>query len=221
MVWNSDFIAQTRQFPLFSPKIYALDPLALHIESLIFVAEHPVTLQDLQETLAQTFEQTIPEDEILTALEQLQMRYRLGDFAFEIVEVAGGYQFLTKGAFFNTVGAWLRITNKRKLSKSALETLALIAYKQPVTKTEVELIRGVNCDYAIQKLLEKELVEIIGRGEGPGRPLLYSTAPKFLHYFGLKNMQDLPQPKDFKQAESEIGSIPDIEEMVADGNEEE
>jgi len=198
-----------------------LDPLALHIESLIFVAEHPVSLLDLQETLSQNFEQDIPEEEILQALDQLVLRYREGEFSFEIAEVAGGYQFLTKGSYFNTVGTWLRITNKRKLSKSALETLALIAYKQPVAKGEVEQIRGVNCDYAIQKLLEKELVEIVGRGDGPGRPLLYATAPKFLHYFGLKNMQDLPQPKDFKQADSEIGSIPEIEEMVAYDNEEE
>ena len=93
-----------------------------------------------------------------------------------------------------------------------METLALIAYKQPVSKPELEEIRGVNCDYALQKLLEKELVFITGRSEGPGRPLLYGTTEKFMDYLGINSLTDLPKPKDFKDEENSVGEVPALEE---------
>ena len=93
----------------------------------------------------------------------------------------------------------------KRLSQAALETLSIVAYKQPVSKTELEQIRGVSCDYAIQKLLEKELVEIQGRSDAPGRPLVYGTSEKFMDYFGIKSLKDLPKPKDFKDVENVIG----------------
>ncbi len=116
---------------------------------------------------------------------------------------------MTKGAYHNTVAVHLKQTTKRRLSQAALETLALVAYKQPVTKTDLEAIRGVNCDYALQKLLEKELVLIVGRSEGPGRPLLYATSDKFMDYLGIKTLADLPKPKDFKEVENTIGETGD------------
>ena len=91
------------------------------------------------------------------------------------------------------------------MSTSALETLAIVAYKQPITKSEVEQIRGVNCDYAIQKLLEKELIEIKGKADTVGKPLIYGTNDKFMDYFGINSLNDLPTPKDFRQEENEIG----------------
>ena len=91
------------------------------------------------------------------------------------------------------------------MSQAALETLSIVAYKQPISKTEIEQIRGVSCDYAIQKLLEKELVAILGRSESPGRPLLYGTSERFMDYFGIKSLKDLPKLKDFKEVENEIG----------------
>jgi segregation and condensation protein B len=103
---------------------------------------------------------------------------------------------------------------KKRLSRSALETLSIIAYKQPVTKSELERIRGVNCDYAIQKLLEKELVAIQGRSDGPGRPLLYGTSDKFMDYFGLKSLDDLPKPKEFREPSNQIGEQAPIEEPI-------
>ena len=106
------------------------------------------------------------------------------------------------------------MTTKRRLSRSALETLSIVAYKQPVTKSDLEKIRGVSCDYSLQKLLEKELITITGRSEAPGRPLLYATSDKFMDYFGLKSLKDLPKPKDFKEPESEIGEKAPIEESI-------
>lgn len=146
------------------------------------------------------------------AITALKSRYQSADFAIEIVEIAGGYQFLTKGAYHETIGTHLKQTTKKRLSRSALETLSIIAYKQPVTKGDLEKIRGVGCDYSIRKLLEKELIIISGRSDLPGRPLLYNTSPKFMDYFGLKSLRDLPKPKDFKTPDSEIGERAPIEE---------
>lgn len=186
--------------------------LAQHIESLIFTAEQPIPLVEIQACLESLFENNFPEEDLINTIDQLRQKYQDHQFSFEIVEVAGGYQFMTKGAYHQTVGQYLRRTNKKKLSKSALETLSIIAYKQPVPKSELEKIRGVSCDYAIQKLLEKELIAITGRSEGPGKPLLYGTSQKFMEYFGLKDLSDLPKPKDFEEPKEQIGEQAPIEE---------
>src|SRR5690606_29358060 len=134
-------------------------------------------------------------DELNAHIKQLMDKYASADYAMEIVEVSGGFRFMTKGAYHHTIGIYLRQNTHKKLSKSALETLAIVAYKQPVTKSEIESIRGVNSDYTIQKLLEKDLVEISGRSMGPGKPLLYITTQKFMDYFGLKSLDDMPKLK--------------------------
>ena len=152
-----------------------------------------------------SFQNSFEKSEVQAALDSLIEKYQRDDFAIEIVEIAGGFQFLSKGAYFNTISNFIKLHARKRLSRAALETLSIIAYKQPVTRTELENIRGVNCDYSIQKLLEKELVEITGRGEGPGRPLLYGTSEKFMNYFGLRSLKDLPQLKDFKEPDSEVG----------------
>lgn len=144
---------------------------------------------------------------ILEAIGHIRAQFQHDDFAFELIEIAGGYQFLTKGAYHNTVAVHLKQTTKKRLSQAAIETLAIVAYKQPVSKSELEEIRGVNCDYALQKLLEKELVMITGRSEGPGRPLLYGTSEKFMDYMGINSLQDLPKLKDFKEVENTVGQI--------------
>ena len=122
---------------------------------------------------------------------------------------------MTKGAYHGVIGTWLKQTTKKRLSQAAIETLSIIAYKQPVSKTEIEQIRGVSSDYSLQKLLEKELVSITGRSDGPGRPLLYGTSIKFMDYFGLKDLSDLPRPKDFKDPDQEIGERAPIEEAFS------
>jgi len=182
-----------------------LDKLAHHIEALIFVSEHSMTLKEIKNCLDEQFATKMKKEEFFLAIDQLKEKYQSDDFAIEIVEISNGYRFMTKGAYYNTVATYLRQSTKKKLSKSALETLSIIAYKQPVIKSELEQIRGVSCDYSIQKLLEKELIEIEGRSEGPGRPLLYATSPKFMDYFGLKSIEDLPKTKDITVPENSIG----------------
>ncbi|MDX1940440.1 MAG: SMC-Scp complex subunit ScpB [Saprospiraceae bacterium] len=189
-----------------------MDFLLPHIESLIFTAEEPIRLSEISACLEEIFGSSFPESELLAIIEQLKARYQEEQFAFEIAEINEGYRLLTKPVYHRTVGVYLKQTTKKRLSQAALETLSIIAYKQPISKSDVEKIRGVNCDYAMQKLLEKELVIITGRSDGPGRPLLYGTSEKFMDYFGLKSLRDLPQPKDFKEPDSEIGEQAPIEE---------
>lgn len=178
-----------------------------HIAALIFASAQPVSAQDLKTVLEEVLQTELSEAAIAEAVGQVQAQFRHDDFAFELVEIAGGFQFLTKGAYHNTIAVHLKQTTKKRLSQAAIETLAIIAYKQPVSKSELEEIRGVSCDYAIQKLLEKELVMITGRSEGPGRPLLYGTSEKFMDYMGINSLQDLPKLKDFKEVENTVGPI--------------
>ncbi len=186
--------------------------LKQHIEALIFAAPQAIALEDIKSVLDESMQNEVALSDIQALIAQTQEKYRQEAYAFELVEIAGGYQFLTKGAYHNTVAIHLKQTTKKRLSQAALETLALIAYKQPVIKSELEEIRGVSCDYALQKLLEKELVFIAGRSDGPGRPLLYGTTDKFMDYLGINNIQDLPKPKDFKDIENTVGEIPTLEE---------
>ena len=190
-----------------------MEKLIQQIEALIFTTEHPVTVNEIKTCLDATFETDFSLEDINNSISELTLRYKEGNFAFEILEVAEGLQFMTKPEYHNVVGTYLKQTTKKRLSQAALETLSIIAYKQPISKSELESIRGVSCDYSIQKLLEKELVEIAGRSDAPGRPLLYKTSGKFMDYFGLKSLRDLPKTKDFKDPDSEIGEQAPIEEV--------
>ncbi|MBN8679946.1 MAG: SMC-Scp complex subunit ScpB [Chitinophagales bacterium] len=189
--------------------------LKQHVEALIFAAPQPVAVVDLKAVMEEAFQAEIKEEDILKSIQETKIQFQQEQFPFELVEIAGGYQFLTKGAYHTTVAIHLRQATKKRLSQAALETLAIIAYKQPVSRPEVEEIRGVNCDYALQKLLEKELVFIAGRSEGPGRPLLYGTTEKFMDYLGINSLTDLPKPKDFKEIENVVGDTPALEEPSA------
>jgi len=125
--------------------------------------------------------------------------------AIELVKIGNGYQFLTKKEYHAVINLLQLQRSKKKLSQAALETLAIIAYKQPVTKPDIEQIRGVNCDYSIQKLLEKELIAIVGKSEGLGKPILYGTSNLFMDYFGINSIEELPQLKDFTNNTATIG----------------
>lgn len=150
------------------------------------------------------FEADVPEKDIEEVLQKLTDKYQAEEFSFQLNHVGGGYQFLTKPAYQASIGILLKQQSKRRLSTSALETLSIVAYKQPVTKSDVESIRGVNCDYAVQKLLEKGLVEIKGKSDAIGRPLLYGTSDAFMEYFGINSLNELPTPKDFAHADENI-----------------
>ena len=182
-----------------------MDYLANHIEALVFCAPKPITEKEIQECLKEMFDADIPEDDVSAGLSTIQEKFGSDTFAMELVKSGGGYQFLTKPAYQASIGILLKQQSKKRLTNSALETLSIIAYKQPITKSEAEQIRGVNCDYAIQKLLEKELVEIKGKSEGVGRPILYGTSPRFMDYFGINDLKELPTPKDFSTEENSIG----------------
>lgn len=183
-----------------------MDFLGNHIEALIFCSEKPIKHADLQSCLSEMFEAEVPEKDVTKAIVQIQAKYEDEQYPFQVIKSGGGYQFLTKPAYQASISILLKQQSKKRLSTSALETLAIIAYKQPVTKSQMEQIRGVNCDYSVQKLLEKELVEIKGKSEQVGRPLLYGTSEKFMDYFGINDLKDLPTPKDFATEENEIGN---------------
>lgn len=189
-----------------------MDYLSQHIESLIFSASSPIKVSDIKQALESAFDAKIQESEIIKAVDQLREKYADESFAFGIEHIAGGFQFLSKAPYFNTIGEYIKHEANKRLSRAALETLAIIAYKQPVIKSEIEKIRGVSCDYTVQKLLDKELVEILGRDDGPGRPLIYGTSKKFMDYFGISGVKDLPQLKDFANPDEEIGLPKDIVE---------
>lgn len=182
-----------------------MDFLLNHIEALIFCSPKPLTEKEILECLVEMFEAEIPETDISSSLEKISEKYKDDEYSFELVKSGGGYQFLTKPAYQASIGILLKQQSKKRLSNSSLETLAIIAYKQPITKTEIEQIRGVNCDYAVTKLLEKELVEVKGKSDTVGRPMLYGTSQKFMDYFGINDLKDLPTPKDFSVDENVIG----------------
>ncbi len=186
--------------------------LAQHIESLIFVAGQPVSRSEIKTCLEETFETKLKSKDLDDSILEIKAKYSSDSFPFEMLEISGGYQFLTKGAYHSTIGTFLKQKTKKQLSRAAMETLSIIAYKQPATKADIEKIRGVSCDYSIQKLLEKELIDIEGRSDAPGRPLIYGTSKKFMDYFGINSVKELPKLKDFKAPDSEIGEAADLEE---------
>ena len=171
-----------------------------HIEALIFASEKPLTTLEITDLINQAFgfmEDKIMLDQIESAIEGILEKYRAEFYPFEVRESGGGWQFLTKKDFHKTVAQLNGDKFLKRLSTAALETLSIIAYKQPVTKSEIESIRGVSSDYAIQKLLEKDLIVITGRNEVlPGHPLVYATSKNFMDYFGLNTTDDLPKLKE-------------------------
>jgi segregation and condensation protein B len=168
-----------------------------HIEALVFASDKPLTRTDLVElvnTALGFIEDRATSEQVDAAVDGIREKYSAEFYAFELREIGGGLQFLTKKEFYKTVALLNGEKFLKRLSTAALETLAIIAYKQPITKSEMEAIRGVNCDYAVQKLLEKDLVVISGRKEDAvGQPLIYSTSKSFMDYFGINSANDLPK----------------------------
>ena len=187
-----------------------MSSLEANIESLIFCSPKPIKIGDIKKTFLESEKKKFSEQEIYKSLNSLIEKYKNDDYSFEIIESGGGYQFLTKNKFSTLNEILLKQQSKKRLSISALETLSIIAYKQPVTKSDVEKIRGVNCDYTIQKLLDKELIKIKGKSEKIGRPLIYATSEKFMDYFGINSLEQLPTIKDFQKEENSIGNEEEI-----------
>ncbi len=177
-----------------------LSQIIPHIEVLIFASEKPLTSADVLELINNAFgfmEERATKEQVDAALEGIREKYSAEFYPFEVKQSGGGWQFLTKAIYHPTVAQLNGEKYQKRLSNAALETLSIIAYKQPITKGEIEAIRGVNSDYSIQKLLEKELIVISGRDEQlPGRPLVYATSQNFMDYFGINSSDDLPQIKE-------------------------
>jgi segregation and condensation protein B len=182
-----------------------MENIEQHIEALIFVSEQSIRTEEIIYCLQAAFNQDIAEEEINRCIQNITKKYRDEQFAVEVVKVNNGYQFLTKKNYHQVISLLQAQRSKKRLSQAALETLAIIAYKQPVTKPEIEQIRGVNCDYSIQKLLEKELIAITGKSEAIGKPILYGTSSIFMDYFGINSMKELPQIKEFTDNSATIG----------------
>ena len=168
-----------------------------HIEALVFASDKPLTTLEITALINNAFgfiDDVAHLDQIEVAVEGIREKYSTEFYAFELKQSGGGWQFLTKPEFHKTVALINGEKFMKRLSTAALETLSIIAYKQPITKSEMESIRGVNCDYAVQKLLEKDLVIITGRNEDAvGKPLIYATSKSFMDYFGINSADELPQ----------------------------
>lgn len=191
-----------------------------HIEVLIFASEKPLSAAEITELVNNAFgflEQRIQEKDVQICINDLIEKYKSDIFPFEIKQSGGGYQFLTKPHFHKTISQLNGDKFLKRLSNAALETLSIIAYKQPITKGEIEQIRGVNSDYSVQKLLEKELIVISGRNENlPGHPLLYTTSKSFMDYFGINSTNDLPKLKElFSQELTEATLVKNNNELTA------
>jgi len=182
-----------------------LEQIVLYIEALIFSSEQSLRVEEIAYCLQAALEKDVSAAQITESIALIEKKYASADLAIELVKVNSGYQFLTKKAFHPVINLLQAQRSKKKLSQAALETLAIIAYKQPTTKTDVEQIRGVNCDYSIQKLLEKELIAIVGKSEAVGKPILYGTSNLFMDYFGINNMDELPHIKELTDTTNSIG----------------
>lgn len=163
------------------------------IEALLFVSDKPVSIDTLKDVLKEA-EPT----EIRAVIEDLNNEYASSGRSFSIKEIAGGFQMLTDPMY----SRWISALYKRppdRLTGPSLETLAIIAYKQPLTRSEIEAIRGVNVDGVLATLEERQLIRTRGRVDAPGRPILYGTTTEFLQHFGLKSLEELPKLKEFKE----------------------
>jgi segregation and condensation protein B len=192
-----------------------VDFLQNHIEALIFCSPSPIKVADIIACLSEMFGAEIPEEDVTGAIDRIAEKYQHDDHSFQLSKSAGGFQFMTKPAYQASIGIMLKQQSKKRLSTSAMETLSIVAYKQPISKTEIENIRGVNCDYAVQKLLDKGLIEIKGKADTEGRPMLYGTTVKFMEYFGINDITELPTPKDFAHEVNTIGENFDSKEPDA------
>jgi len=168
------------------------------IEALLFVSGNPLTL----DRLTSIFEAEATPEQIVEQVRALQGEYSDRGAGIMLSEVAGGYQLATRPEHFGWIRKFKAVKVSSKLSKPALETLAIVAYKQPITRTEVEAVRGVNIGGIMRNLMERRLVKIVGKKDVPGKPMMYGTTLDFLQYFGLKDLSALPTLKEFQELEA-------------------
>lgn len=179
--------------------------IQLNIEALIFSSEEGISAIEIKQILQDGLLIKINKEEVLSFIEKIKLKYDSEDAVFSLKTINNKYQLLTKEIYHDVLNQLQAHKDRKKLSQSGLETLSIIAYRQPITKLEVEQIRGVNCDYSIQRLLEKDLIKIIGKADTIGKPLLYATSDQFMNHFGINSVKDLPQLKDIINEDNSVG----------------
>ena len=185
-----------------------MDELKNTLESLLFVSETPLSVKKVS-----SFLKDATAEEIQAAFRTLKEEINQMNRSFQVLEIAEGFQLVTRPEFHRWAKELYKVISKTRLSKAALEALAIIAYKQPVTRAEIEAIRGVEVSDLVQNLLEKRMIRILGRAETPGRPLLYGTTHEFLIHFGLRDLMDLPQVSEIQELAGDKPSPEFLKEM--------
>jgi segregation and condensation protein B len=170
-----------------------VDSVKQQVEALLFASEDPLSLRKLGSLLEE-----VDSSDIKKSIEELKSEYESSDRAWRMEEVAGGFQLLTRPQYTDTISRLQKAKSDRKLSNAAMETLAIVAYKQPIRRADLESIRGVQSGELLRALMEKDLVKIVGRDSVPGAPVLYGTTKNFLEVCGLKSLKDLPKPEEVK-----------------------
>ncbi|MFA5311011.1 MAG: SMC-Scp complex subunit ScpB [Candidatus Omnitrophota bacterium] len=186
------------------------------IEALLLASERPLGLEKIRDVL-----DNLPAKDTLGLIEELKKEYDDGSRGIRVVEIAGGFQMITAPEFAPFLKKLFKGRNTERLSKPALETLAIIAYKQPLTRGEIELLRNVNVDGVMKSLLDKSLIRITGRKKAAGNPYVYGTTRQFLEHFGLKSLQDLPKIEDFSSLAEKtelIEEFPEVEKQAEGEN---
>lgn len=197
-----------------SPRPYP-DRYMPAVEAMLFAADDPLTAAVIAEALTATDETVVPEEWARAVLEDLKAAYAAEDRGFTIVEIGGGYEMRTRALFSDYVRHLYKKPPVR-LSRAALEVLAVVAYRQPVTRAQVEDIRGVDCSGMLRRLAERELIKVIGKADEVGRPLLYGTSPKFLQFFSLSSLADLPTLKEYTElSDDHLVQLQELDETLA------
>jgi segregation and condensation protein B len=183
------------------------------VEAILFASEAPLRAEEIARA-----DEALDEDRVEQAIQQLRQLYQESERAFDLVEVAGGYQLLTRPEYAGYLERFDTIPRPSRLSGPALETLAIIAYRQPIGRLEVEYVRGVGASGVIRTLQERGLIDVVGRGEGIGRPLLYGTTSRFLEHFGFDSLEALPRPDELPVVlrDRSVPLLPDDEPVDPD-----
>lgn len=181
-----------------------MDNLKSALEALLFASERPLTPEEMKAA----FDADVSVSDIRAQIEALKNEYDADSRGFRVFEIAGGFQVASDIRFAETLKRFYQSREKKKISQAGLETLAVIAYRQPVTRSDIEAIRGVSVDGAVKTLLEKGLIRISGRKDVPGRPILYGTTQEFLEHFGLKSVQDLPPLSEYSLKDLDPNLLP-------------
>jgi segregation and condensation protein B len=180
-----------------------MEELKRIVEALLFASPDPLSVRRIKSVVP-----GLETDQVIETLNELKIDYADDTRSFQIVEIGGGYQLTTKADYALWVGKLVETRGKQRLSRAALETLAIVAYKQPALRTTLEGIRGVNVDGVLRTLMERDLVRIVGRADGPGRPLLFGTTRDFLMQFGLSKLADLPGIEEIEKLVGQTSEMP-------------